>query len=67
VTPVFADLSAHLGAAAAAIAVAFCGGVYGHVIKSRALILTAIVVIAALSIYFVITGEAQTGGGSALP
>ena len=59
----FAALSDHLGVIVVAGIVAFCVGVYGHVIRSRTLILTAIFVIAAISVYFLITGEAQTGGG----
>jgi uncharacterized membrane protein YoaK (UPF0700 family) len=53
----------HLGVFAVALGVAFCGGVYGHVINSRALVLTAIVVIGAISIAFVIAGIPHLGTG----
>jgi MFS-type transporter involved in bile tolerance (Atg22 family) len=49
-----------LDVCAVAIAVAFAIGTYGHVIQSRTLILGAIFAIAAICLYFVITGEAQT-------
>jgi hypothetical protein len=59
----FADATAHLGTFAIALALGFAVGVYGHVIRSRTVVMTGIVVVAAVSIYFVISGEAQTGTG----
>ena len=56
----FADASAHLGVFVAVIALGFAIGIYGHVIRSRTLILTGIIVIGAISLYFVATGEVQT-------
>jgi hypothetical protein len=47
--------------------VAFLFGVYGHIQKSRTMVLTAIFMIAAISLYFVIAGEAQTSGIGGLP
>ena len=47
--------------------VAFLFGVYGHIIHSRTMILTAILVIAAISLFFVIAGEAQTSGLGNIP
>jgi uncharacterized membrane protein (UPF0136 family) len=45
--------SSHLGLFAAAIAVGFLIGVFGHIIRSRPLILTGIIVIGAVSAYYV--------------
>lgn len=59
----FADATAHLGAFATALALGFVVGVYGHVIRSKTLVMTGIIAVAAVSIYFVISGEAQTGSG----
>jgi len=55
-----ADATAHLGAFAIAIVLAFAVGVYGHIVRSRPLILISIVVIAAISLYFVEVGEVAT-------
>jgi hypothetical protein len=52
--------TAHLGLFAIVIVVAFAVGVYGHIIHSRALIIVSIVVIAAVSLYFVEVGEVAT-------
>ncbi len=58
---VLAAASDHtLDVSAVAVALAFALGSYGHVIRSRTLILTAIFAIAVICLYFVITGEAQT-------
>jgi uncharacterized membrane protein (UPF0136 family) len=45
--------SSHLGLFAAAIAFGFLIGVFGHIIRSRPLILTGIIVIGAVSAYYV--------------
>jgi hypothetical protein len=45
--------SSHLGLFAAAIALGFVTGVFGHIIRSRTLILIGIVVIGAVSAYYV--------------
>jgi hypothetical protein len=45
--------SSHLGLFAGVIALGFVIGVYGHVIKSRTLILTGIIVIGFVSAYYV--------------
>jgi hypothetical protein len=58
-----ADATNHLGIYAVALALGFGVGVYGHVIRSKTLILTGIFVVAAISVYFVTTGEMQTGTG----
>jgi hypothetical protein len=45
--------SSHLGLFAGVIALGFLIGVYGHVIKSRTLIITGILVIGLVSAYYV--------------
>lgn len=55
-----AAASAHMVPFGIAILLGFLVGVYGHVIRSRTLILTGIIVIAAVSGYFVVTGEIHT-------
>ncbi len=45
--------SSHLGLFAAAIALGFLVGAFGHIIRSRALIITGILVIGAVSAYYV--------------
>lgn len=57
---VLATATAHAGVLAVVLALGFLIGVFGHIIHSRTLILTAIIVIAAVSGYFLIAGEAQT-------
>lgn len=47
-----AALSSHVGPYAAALGFGFVVGVYGHVIKSRTLIVTGIVIVGAVSAYF---------------
>jgi hypothetical protein len=47
-----ASSSAHLGLFAGAMALGLVIGVYGHVIKSRTLIVTGILIIGLLSVYF---------------
>jgi hypothetical protein len=56
-----ADATSHLGIYAIVLAIGFLVGVYGHVVRSRTLIITGIIVIAAVSFYFVASGELQTG------
>ena len=52
--------SEHLTLFAGLIAFGFVLGVFGHVAKSRPVILLSIILIAAISLYFVIHGEANT-------
>jgi hypothetical protein len=52
-----ASATAHAGVLAVAIALGFIIGVYGHIIRSRTLIITGIIVIGAVSAYFAISGE----------
>jgi hypothetical protein len=52
--------SEHLGLFAGLIAFGFLLGVFGHLAKSRPVILLSIILIAAISLYFVIHGEANT-------
>jgi hypothetical protein len=62
VPPVPAIATAHLGVFAAALVCAFVVGITGHIIRSRPLIVFAIVVIALISVYFVEVGEVSTFG-----
>lgn len=55
-----ADVSSHMGLAAALLLIAFAVGVYGHITSSRTLILVGIVVIALITLWFVGAGEIQT-------
>jgi hypothetical protein len=52
-----ASATAHAGVLAITIALGFLIGVYGHVIRSRTLIITGIIVVGAVSAYFAISGE----------
>jgi hypothetical protein len=45
--------SSHLGVFAIATALGFLIGIFGHIIKSRPLIITGILVIGAVSAYYV--------------
>jgi hypothetical protein len=45
--------SSHLGVFAVAIALGFLIGIFGHIIKSRTLIITGILVIGIISAYYV--------------
>jgi hypothetical protein len=45
--------SSHLGLFAAAIALGFLIGAFGHIIRSRTLIITGILLIGAVSAYYV--------------
>jgi hypothetical protein len=53
----FADATTHLGVFAIVLLMGFAIGIYGHLTRSRALILTGIIVIAVVSLYFVEVGE----------
>ena len=57
---ILAGVTAHIGLATALLLIAFCVGVYGHIVKSRTLILVGIVVIAVISLWFVGAGEIST-------
>ena len=50
--PVFALTSSGLGALSAIMAVGLVIGVFGHIIRSRILIVVGIAVIGAVSVYF---------------
>lgn len=50
--PVASALSTGVGPFAAVMAVGFLVGVYGHVIRSRTLIVTGIVIVGGVSAYF---------------
>jgi hypothetical protein len=52
VAPVFALTSSGLGALSAAMAVGLLIGVFGHIIRSRLLIVIGIAVVGAVSVYF---------------
>jgi hypothetical protein len=52
VAPVFALTSSGLGALSAIMAVGLVVGVFGHIIRSRILIVLGIAVIGAVSVYF---------------
>ncbi|HEX3802093.1 MAG TPA: hypothetical protein VHV75_04560 [Solirubrobacteraceae bacterium] len=54
-----AAASAHLGLLGPLLIAGFLIGVYGHMSRSRPLILCGIAVIAAVSLYFVAAGEIQ--------
>jgi hypothetical protein len=57
---VLADVTSHIGLATALLLIAFCVGVYGHIINSRTLILIGVVVIAVITLWFVGAGEIRT-------
>jgi len=52
ITLVLAATSSHIGLFTAVLAVGLLIGVFGHIIKSRALIITGILVIGLVSAYF---------------
>jgi hypothetical protein len=58
--PLLAAAAAHIGLLGAVLIAGFLIGVYGHMSRSRKLILCGIAVIAAVSLYFVAAGEVQT-------
>jgi hypothetical protein len=53
----FAAISS-TAALAVAIAIGFIVGTYGHIIKSRMLIITGLIIIGGVSAYFVILSQA---------
>jgi hypothetical protein len=55
-----ASASAHIGLLGPLLIAGFLIGVYGHMARSRTLVLFGIVLIAAVSLYFVAAGEVQT-------
>jgi hypothetical protein len=55
-----AAATSHLGLFAVVLLVGFAIGVFGHIIRSRLLILAGIAVIAFVSLYLVGAGEVQT-------
>jgi predicted ABC-type exoprotein transport system permease subunit len=50
----------HIGVFLVALLLGFGIGVYGHIVRQRWLVLTGILVIALISLYFVAAGEVQT-------
>ncbi len=55
-----ASATGHLGVFVVVIIFGFVVGVMGHVTQSRTLVITGIIVIAAVSIYFAAAGQVQT-------
>ena len=55
-----AAAAAHIGLLGAVLIAGFLVGIYGHIARSRTLVLCGIVVIAVVSLYFVAAGEVQT-------
>lgn len=55
-----AAATSHLGLFAVIMLLGFAIGVFGHIVRSRILILAGIAVIAFVSLYFVAAGELQT-------
>ncbi len=55
-----ASATAHLGTFVIVIIFGFLVGVTGHLTQNRALVITGIIVIAAVSIYFAAAGEVQS-------
>lgn len=55
-----AAAAAHLGLLGPLLIIGFLVGIYGHMSRSRTLILCGIAVIAVVSLYFVAAGEVQT-------
>jgi hypothetical protein len=53
---------AHLGIYAIVIVFGFVIGVTGHITQSRTLVITGIIIIAAVSIYFAAAGQVHTLG-----
>jgi hypothetical protein len=58
--PPLAAAASHIGLLGSLLIVGFLIGIYGHMSRSRTLILVGIVLIAAVSLYFVAAGEVQT-------
>jgi hypothetical protein len=57
---VLAATAAHIGLLGPILIAGFLVGIYGHMARSRTLILCGIAMIGAVSLYFVVTGEVQT-------
>jgi hypothetical protein len=55
-----ASVNGHLGTFVIVIIVGFLVGATGHVTQNRTLIITGIIIIAAVSIYFAASGEVQS-------
>jgi drug/metabolite transporter (DMT)-like permease len=55
-----ASATGHLGTFVVVIVVGFLVGGVGHATQNRALIITGIIIIAAVSIYFAASGEVQS-------
>jgi NaMN:DMB phosphoribosyltransferase len=55
-----ATVANHLGTFVIVLVFGFLIGVAGHIIHSRTLVITGIIVIAAVSIYFAAAGEVQS-------
>jgi hypothetical protein len=60
--PLIASATAHLGAFAVLLLIGFAIGGVGHLSSSKVLVVIGILVIAAVSLYFVAAGEVQTFG-----
>jgi hypothetical protein len=60
--PLIAAATAHLGAFAIVLLIGFAIGGAGHLSSSKVLVVIGILVIAAVSLYFVAAGEVQTFG-----
>jgi hypothetical protein len=58
--PPLAAAAGHIGVLGPLLIVGFLIGVYGHISRSRTLILCGIAVIAVVSLYFVAAGEVVT-------
>ena len=58
--PISVAAFSHPGLFAAVLLFGFALGACGHLMRSRAVILAGIAVIALVSLYFVVTGEAHT-------
>jgi len=59
-TLALAAVAAHIGVLGPILILGFLIGVYGHISRSHTLVLCGIVLIGAVSLYFVIAGEAVT-------
>jgi hypothetical protein len=55
-----ADVTSHMGLATGLLLGGFAVGIYGHISRSRTLILVGIAVIAVISIWLVGAGEVST-------
>ena len=55
-----ASAPGHLGTFVIVIVVGFLVGVTGHITRNRTLVMTGIIIIAAVSIYFAASGEVHT-------